>query len=1621
VVLLAVTSLAVVACLQVAMGQGGKGKGEAALPALPPGTTGAPAPRPPADFSDNISLPEKVEYKDKIIAITDYVQEAEQAKARGDLDGEKEAWSKATGQLQFLIQIPQDVFVPLDRKGPDNTTTRVWTSVRTEAERLISGLPKEGRDFYKTRYGEEAAEILQKARQSSSYDLLADAARRFLYTDAGGEAATLVAGFHLERGNYVLASLCYSDLLDRDGVDKLPKNVLVRAAIAFHLGQDITSKEDQVWKELLTRGASVQLGETNWNVRDLQNYVASLTRKSDDNQRYTNPFFGGAPNRNAKADGGPPFMEASWRQSTSRTEDSSAYLKQAATLLANRNPAMLPAFFPVSATVTIKEQKVSVLIWRSFWGLHAHDMKTGRRLWEASSAWSIDRMVRDVKKVEAIKQWMGYYLTQNTRPSLLFENSTVGCLSTDNTFVYAVEDLAVPPPPNANFQGNPRRPIPPPVPGGNFNPDVSEAVQHSRLQAYDLVTGKLKWEVGGVGDKQELSDSYFLGPPLPLAGKLYVLTEKNQDLRLAVLEASSGKLLGIQTLASTKDKIQADVLRRTYAAHLSYGDGMLICPTNAGALLCVNLLKNSLVWAYPYREGDSGAAGVPMGPGGPGKGRPNPGFNPIPPLNPAGTEWKVTAPIVSEGKVIFTAPDAKSVHCVNLRDGSRIWSQPKNEEDLYLGGVYNGKVLIIGRRATRALALNDGGRVLWNIETGLPSGMGVCAENVYYLPLREAAASKEPEIVALDIDRGAIHAHTKSRKKDVPGNLLFCEGSVLSQGLNEVLAYPQLKVKLAEIDARLAIDQDDAVGRLERGDLRLDQGDLQGAVDDLATALRSGKLPEPMQPKAKEKLYETLTEYLQRDFNTAEKYLPDYENLCKIDLTGAITDQEKADRQAEGRKRKANYLYLVGKGKQEQGKLVEALEKYQEFGGLGSGHELLSVVDEPTVRVAPDVWAQGRIAAMVGKATAEERKPLEDHIQQQWAQVKKADDPDRLRKFVAVYGSLFTVGKEARLQLAEALMKENEPQLAPQYLLDAERHLNLLRSAARPTDADRQLAGRAVEALARLNTKKGLLEDAAYYYDLLQRDFGDVVIKDGMTGADIFDELVTDKRFLPLLDKPAKVSSGGKVKVEDVRNNSSVSSQTYYFGLAGEELPFFKKNVLALHMGQHELKVIDRATDTERWAVKLTKTQFQMLVNSQNGRPNAPRFKFQSVGHLVVLPLGHMVFALDPVNQKVLWEKNLLAPLASSAATTAPSSAPQQMQTDPVDGSIQIYYPDGWWQRLGQTGTLQGTAIVLQTKDGLLAVDPVTGDTLWMRSDVKSSCHLFTDDQHIFIVETNEANKATSTRVFRLYDGVSVDKVPDFAAVYNDRNRLVGRNILTEKNDEKGVIVRLYDALTGKDAWSTTYAVGSQVLQSEQTALLGVVEPDGKLHVIDLQTVKPMFTARIDPRHLQGLQGRPVLLRDAQNCYVICNTPVNQNIQQFGGVQLNLQPGSGMRALPVNGTIFAFDLGTGKTRWYNKVESQQLVLDLFEEMPVLLFTSRYQTWTQNGPARNVIQIVTAKSISKQTGKLLYDNNSDPNDKTRDAKYPPLVQQWMFHELSVKDSGTRFEFKSQGMVLSHVVE
>jgi outer membrane protein assembly factor BamB len=246
------------------------------------------------------------------------------------------------------------------------------------------------------------------------------------------------------------------------------------------------------------------------------------------------------------------------------------------------------------------------------------------------------------------------------------------------------------------------------------------------------------------------------------------------------------------------------------------------------------------------------------------------------------------------------------------------------------------------------------------------------------------------------------------------------------------------------------------------------------------------------------------------------------------------------------------------------------------------------------------------------------------------------------------------------------------------------------------------------------------------------------------------------------------------------------------------------------------------------------------------------------------------------------------------------------------------------------------------------------------------------------VVGMGASGGATGSRVFRAYDGVSV-RVPEFSNHYEQRIRMLGRNILASSADAKGgLTLRIYDVLQGKNLWMQKFPKDSVLMQSEDPRLVGVAEPTGAIRVVDVLTQKEVLNGMLeDKNHIAKAQGI-TLVSDPDAFYVAINGPVDPNLVPWGGgVQSNLMTNAGLRSTPVNGEVYSFNRKDGKVKWHMPVKNQHMVLSQFEDLPMLLFTSRYQEWVGGGVGRNAQQKTTAMAWAKHNGKMWYDNQSVP--------------------------------------------
>jgi outer membrane protein assembly factor BamB len=1566
----------------------------------------------PADGKDKakavsieyISFPADRDAQQLLEAVQGYIREAK---------AENEKWDRICEAAQRVLDIKSDSFFEID-EDIDGEKKKSRVSVKVYANQLIAAFKPAGRQFYQLNYGPVAKQLLDEAVKDN-YDRvkLADVSQRYFHTTAGAEATLLLAGLALERGQYLEAAYAYDRYFGRpDAKDLVTPRTLFKAALAFKRAGDPSNvkRAAAVWDQFarVIPRDGLTFGPRVYGAEELK---AEFDRPievgySRANEAFVSMRLGNAAHT-ALGDGGTVFLDPTFslpmvytRQDLSTNKVGYDWVRQnldaALKKIAQQKSLVLPGFFPVSAP--------GVLVFRNYGGVvcvAATDGVVGGKVRKAGDiVWyqPTDRsLVAEVTRSEnTLNGFWSYY--QALMPGLLFDNPLAGSLSHDGKTVYFVDDLAVPPPPLASDPNTGRYAV---ANDGGLN-----AISQPALFAVNLETGKLVWELGGPGggnttDEQDdaatsplalMQGAYFLGPPLPVNGKLYVHFEKNGKQRVACLDPGRRvtmpdpvtkkdvidlpALLWSQRLGEPKDRLPNDSVRRFQGSYLAYADGVLVCGTNAGAVVGIDVMSRSLLWAHSYRTRDAATDAAEANPNVLVRRRavPLPG-QPGGPI--AQNRWRAAAPIVAGGRVIVTAYDAKSINCLDLRTGNLIWTDAMEAaDDLYVGGVMGDRVLVIGAKAARAYDLGftppdpkvKTATPVWSkLALGTPCGHGVAAKNgLYYLPVSKSADGDMPQIWAIDPAKGEVVSKTTFRRKlsaaaedAVPlGNLVFHEGQVFAQTAKELLAFPLIELKRKAMDDLLKRNPNDPAGLAARGEIKLDDGQVREAVADLKASLAQTP-PDAVRFRAREKLYQAYTELLRADFASSEPFLDEYRSLLEIphDADDPVERQRQIDEQL---RRRATYLSLVAKGRERQGRLPEAFRYYREFATLGDNKQLLPIEGEPFGMVRPDVWARGRIDAMIRTAKDPASKAgLEHLVAAEWGAIKTRPDLAALRDFVRVFGPYFPAGKEAQLTLAEKLLATNNEEDAK----EAEGHLVQLLADGDAGPA----AGRAAEALARGLMRKQLYDDAVALYAQIGTRFATTVIRDGKTGADFLADLLTDRRLLPFLE-PARPRPFGASKVErkDEMSQRQFTS-SFVVEPEGDLLPFYRRFRLSVDMNNNAtpnwtLKVTDKASGALRG--KFDNLQPPSNFNVSANQSWADVRLAQAHGHVLLLHFGLMVYCLDLAEKKILWQYNLV---------NGTQASPIRQQSTTADGEMTVLFEDGWMVRLGRSAVVRDGFAALLTRDGLVALDLLGGQKLWQHAAVNPRSILFGDSRYLLLADAGDGKNPTG-KVIRAVDGTAVEGVPAFAhlATGPGRVKLLGRHILLFEGD-KAKTLRLYDPIAGKDAWSKTYPEKSKLVTCyDSPHAVAVMTPGGAVELLDGVSGTVAFTATLDKSFAAAVEKtvRPVLLADDERVYLALNAPP-PNVARTT-VYYGYNP---IRTLAVEGPVVCFDRATATEQWSSNqlLVGQQVVTDRFADLPVLLAANNSYDPNTGTQTCEVI------AVDKVTGKVkMRDTRLSPN-------------------------------------------
>jgi hypothetical protein len=186
----------------------------------------------------------------------------------------------AVVELDRILDRREDFFFKPD---PNQTVHR---SLKAEAQRLLGSLDTDQRRIYELQFGAKARQLVDEAARSGNLEPLAESVRRYLHTDAGYEAAILLARRYSDHNQPLAAALVLSRLKDAPAAREKyePQLSLMLAGLWLRAGI-----EDKAQAELAgiardfpkTRfelaGQRFEVGAVDANVADLAAIVGFFT------------------------------------------------------------------------------------------------------------------------------------------------------------------------------------------------------------------------------------------------------------------------------------------------------------------------------------------------------------------------------------------------------------------------------------------------------------------------------------------------------------------------------------------------------------------------------------------------------------------------------------------------------------------------------------------------------------------------------------------------------------------------------------------------------------------------------------------------------------------------------------------------------------------------------------------------------------------------------------------------------------------------------------------------------------------------------------------------------------------------------------------------------------------------------------------------------------------------------------------------------------------------------------------------------------------------------------------------------------------------------------------------
>ncbi len=1483
--------------------------------------------------------------------------------------------------LQQILDQPHDSFQWSD-------TESTFQSSHRAALQILGSLPPPLLEKYERLYGPEAERDLANAKVSGLTPNYAEVARRFYYTTAGFEASDWLATRWLDTGQYELAAKNWARLLaDPVHARRVTNTLCIKAVLAERLAAGTVDFSAQSNSSGVEQVRTTSIGR--FTLDDLGLPTPGEVKNTS---AEWNVAFRIQKSSRASADSSLPYLGPAWQVDLAEDqhhEVAASWSHWEGEQIRNQRSVAV-SNYPILTG--------RLVVLRDFEGIRAIDAATGETAWKYIGASSLSLAAAEVDELE---QSQPDGSVRNNVLNVLFHthagNAALGTLTSDGRKVFAIDALDIRPRhasrSRSSTRGGQRR-------ANTETGDAPEPVarESNRLIALEVEPGPssgktvtASWVVGGpigapnwfyrmdenddgqitveeftgraeqfrdidknadgsIGlreadvyskagsDEEQLAGHFFLGPPLPVDGRLFVMTEVDRQLNLVALKAETGEFLWSQGIGFVDHPVDEDPFRYTLSCTPIYSDGVILCTTQMGVLAAVDAADGLLLWAYYY--GDDDASG-PFG---------NWSYSVRRSFGHAGFPCE---PVVHGGRVVYLPRQSDQIHCLELRTGRQLWTIPRTGAE-YVAAVTDEITVVVDQRYCRGLSLVDG-QELWSTRLGMPSGRGVQIGERYLVPLQAG------RIATLDIRTGQEigwamppippippkHLGQPNRSQPIssimnadkpesldasaeieawrPGNLLLSGDVILSVDTRRLVALPQAAPLLERV-RREAAEQGRSPSRIIlAAELEATLGHLHSAQSLLTESLRLAPT-DTERSRAEHLLREVLFRRLQAGDGEDAAVLGQLDPLLRTPMD------------------RSRFLMLKAETLLRRNDFEGVLATTRAFSDLHLTG-LLPVAGDPTYFVSPQSWTLDMVGKVRERIDDVQLDRIETLVDAEQAAALQSGAAAPLEDFLTLYAR-WPQAARVRNALATRFIKHGQFQRAELQLLESRR------------GGDASAAADATRLLAELWDRAGLLEEAANLWLEAEnhRQSENVQLVKYSTNrkkSQLSPEFSTQTEPQPSSSAnytPTGIAAAAidRAREPSARINRVRISQELWLhcdheldAVFGQMVPSNIQTPGGSYQllqrgngGNGELSIVDRLTGIVVSNIDMTgsPTGMNRIDNTQ-------------VGHFIPLGSGtamNGLSLLETKRDKPVW------------IIASPGLGPDVESISP--------------------GPAGPTFCVFQARRHLIAVDPATGRILWQRTDVDPNSGLEADkyrgiigDEHVLVVFGSDRASYT---VYRTMTGeelrrgkldVSHSRRPNERHAFG---RMFCHFVSTEDGEQVAKRMRLWDPL--HDRFVFDIPVSEDTLSCDTfNGEIVLLMPPARLLILDGYTGTVRADLELDRNDVAAAR-RISMVSDHARYYVNLNSPhrredLEDATEETFETSYNrffvndlLLP-----RIDIQGTLIAIDRKSGRVQWTDHSPQRSILRLPQVRLPFLIALSNLDDRTDGNRKSLMIEVIDA--------------------------------------------------------------